>query len=578
MKKIFTLLSAVALSVASFMMSAAPMQIGNFKGELKPEIKAALQSKSDAVAFASEFNSNFNNGSNVATRVYVDKNNNVWTTQFLATGMKGTDAFQWTDKETGEPTGGPDWNEYPIYASYLVFAIIECTGADGTDKAVQYAMFWPSHYLWDQQETYTGDLDENNQIPIEFVDFDIVPFDELVNTGDFCKTFIEWDNQGYPFPEVNDAGTAYISYPLIYVDGYLKKANAQKILSVVSGYDKGLIADIDFNSADDNYVSFNATIAGVAEDNTQINDKLLFEGTCRIDGFAHKNITYPKLGGIHIFDCGEISSAALGFATPWSEDFDPLQKFMVWGYDEYLKFMINEGDVTNTTNNELLPAFDWRDDIENPQGTSEDHMNYFRFIMYSPKGTSMKGIENIWTMTFPTVAVDDFDGEEYISYCPTANCVIPYESQPQGCLTEGCVLMYHNYDYYPTEGTQVGFGTDNGFCVYIYDDYDNFMTIAYTDDVYYHNDPQDCNKYEMISPVGSKKFEPSGAVEEVSAEDAVVNAANGVVTVAGDVDVKIYTVAGAMVANKKVNGAASFNLGNGLFIVKAGNVTKKVML
>lgn len=580
MKKIFTLLSAVALSAASFMMSAFSVQVGDYKGELKPEVMAALQSKEAAAKFSSEFNSNFNNGSNVVTRSYSDAAGNNWITQFLATGKKGTEAFTWQDKD-GNIVPGPDWNEYPVYSSYLVFAVIECEGADNTkpDYAVQYALFWPSHYLWDQQFTYDGSLDENKNIPVEDRDYEIVPFEEFANGADFCRTFIEADPEGgYPYPEVNDAQTAYVSYPLLNIGGYYKKAGAQQSMNMSSGFAKGLIGKVDIMSADESYVNYEGVVAGIAKDNTQVNTTLIYEGTCRIDGFEHKDIIYPKLGGVHVFDCGVWNSAMLGFNTPWSEDFGDLHKYMVWGYDEYLKFMINEDDIVNTTNDDLLPGFDWRQDIENPVGTAEDHLNYFRFIFYSEKDG---GLNNIWRMTFP-VEVDDPDFGKYVSYAPTANCIIPYASEPQGCRTQGSVLMYKSYSYYPTDAegkpTQLGIGTVNGFNVFTNDDYNNFITITYTDQIYFHNEPNDCNKYVMVNPVGDLEIDPNGAVEEVAVENAVVNAANGVVTVNGDVNVNIYTVDGAMVAAKKVNGVANFNLGKGLYIVKAGNVTKKVML
>lgn len=580
MKKIFTLLSAVALSAASFMMSAFSVQVGDYKGELKPEVKAALQSKSEAVKFASQFNSNFNHGSNVATRAYQDAAGNTWVTQFLATGMKGTEAFKWQD-DKGNIVDGPDWNQYPVYSSYLVFAIIECEGDAQNTKpeyAVQYALFWPSHYLWDQQFTYQGDLDENKTVPVEDRDYEIVPFEEFANGEDFCRTFVEADPEaGYPYPDVNDANTAYVSYPLLNVGGYYKKPGAEQSMELNSAFSKGILGKVDFMSADENYVNYEGLVAGIAKDNTQVRTPIVYEGTCRIDGFEHKDITYPKLGGVHVFDCGVWSSADFGFNSPWSEDFNNLQKYLVWGYDEYLKFMINEDDIKNTTNNDLFPGFDWRQDIENPEGTAEDHLNYFRFYFYSEKGG---GLNNIWKMTFP-VDVDDPDFGEYVSYAPTADCMIPYASKPQGCRTEGSVLMYKSYSYYPANDpemvTQLGIGTVNGFCVYTYDDYNSFIQIMYTDQIYFHNDPQDCNKYVMVDPVGELVMDKSG-VEEVAVENAVVNAANGVVTVNGDVNVNIYTVDGAMVAAKKVNGVANFNLGKGLYIVKAGNVTKKVML
>lgn len=68
-------------------------------------------------------------------------------------------------------------------------------------------------------------------------------------------------------------------------------------------------------------------------------------------------------------------------------------------------------------------------------------------------------------------------------------------------------------------------------------------------------------------------------VDEVAADaDAYVSFNNGVVTVAGKADVAIYTLNGAVVAAGKVNGVKSFNVGKGVYVVKAGDKAQKVVM
>jgi hypothetical protein len=132
-------------------------------------------------------------------------------------------------------------------------------------------------------------------------------------------------------------------------------------------------------------------------------------------------------------------------------------------------------------------------------------------------------------------------------------------------------------------------GTTDGFGVAGINNYSEYTKLHFNGDIIYHYDSNDYTKTRTLASVGSLATPAmwggdSNGVQTVLGNNANTNVttSNGAVNVTVDADtvVVIYNVAGQAV--KSVNVAAgqtkTIALGNGLYIVKAGNNAVKVAL
>jgi hypothetical protein len=131
-------------------------------------------------------------------------------------------------------------------------------------------------------------------------------------------------------------------------------------------------------------------------------------------------------------------------------------------------------------------------------------------------------------------------------------------------------------------------GTTDGFGIAGYNNYSEYTKVHFTGDIVYHYDPTDYTKTRTLASKGSLDtpaiWNGGDGVQTVFSNDAktTISTDNGRVNVKADANtvVYIYNVAGQAV--KRVNVVAgqtkSIDLGNGLYIVKAGNKAVKVAL
>lgn len=550
MKKIFTLFSAAALGVIS-MSAAVPMQSNLHQDGFSAKYyEASKQLSADVKA------NNLVKYENLGTRGYVDQAGNYWTAQFLTTGQHIAELYTWRD-DKGNIMEAPTFEQEPALSSYVVWLVLQREGAQNSqgianeDLGIQYCLVWPSYFLWSQQFQDKSLLDGNGN-PVDFskCNVEIVPFEELTNSGSYCRTFVETGDQN-PIPNYNSTGTNIQSLSLINVGGIVTNPNTLKNTKLTTGYTKGAVASVEFFSTDGDYVNMDATFAGCEQlsdntlGNTVFNLPVLYDGSARVDGFDEKNIVWPELGGIHVFDCGVVTQKTEG--RIWSGDMEDLHKYIIWGYDKYLKFGIQSGD----TNDKVIPSLSNADDIPSNVDMA-DHLNYFRATVYTAPNQGPE--KNIWKMTEPSIAHDDYFGD-YPEYAPTANCIIPYiaatTDAPQGCQDFGYILIYKNFNYNPSESATIGLGTTDGFQSFSWDDYNNYTTITYNGTVTFHNDPN--------NPNATTTFESTGDLELSAIEEIIANE---------NVAPVYFNLQGVRVANPE----------NGMFIEVRGKVARKVVI
>jgi hypothetical protein len=131
-------------------------------------------------------------------------------------------------------------------------------------------------------------------------------------------------------------------------------------------------------------------------------------------------------------------------------------------------------------------------------------------------------------------------------------------------------------------------GTTDGFGVAGYNQYSEYTKIHFTGDIIYHYDSTDYTKTRTLATAGDlatpTMWNGGDGVHTTLANGVKANVTtdNGRVNVTADADtvVYIYNVAGQAVKNVTVKAGQtkSIALGNGLYIVKAGDKAVKVAL
>ena len=61
----------------------------------------------------------------------------------------------------------------------------------GVTRELQVCLCWPSKYIWNQIFTYDGELDSDNEIPVEKRDYSCVLPSEFCNSTEWCLEFRE---------------------------------------------------------------------------------------------------------------------------------------------------------------------------------------------------------------------------------------------------------------------------------------------------------------------------------------------------------------------------------------------------
>lgn len=598
MKKLYMLLTAVLLGVASM---AAAQWTNPFEGKqvyIKPEAAAKLQAK---MAMPLDDKLATDDSRQVISRSWYEKGSDrYYFTMFLDTEQRWCDMLAWRDKDDVEHTY--TFEEFPFYLVWfqlngVSFSNFNTLGRYQECAFIPQFTFWPCYYYWQQvvDAHFNEDLvtDENLDA--------VLPMD-LCNNSKYCRKFLEmpmkdgglvvgpeknadetnWDhwviaNQDY-MQTVATNGDAIIYYTDKMVDGttYFNGNNG---------------SSVEFKSLTDNkelemryvaYLKLN-TEGGFQRTACRLTD---YKGETKIDSFEKKTVDYP-ISELHIFLDGVTGTDYMpSLADPYIRPWGPVKRYYMQGTgSEHVHLDYAQDDVKEFDQDKIYFVFDYND----PQDLS-----YFFGALYS-EDSSEKPYGK-WQIEKTTYSLDKEYDMIMLDMVPKAGSAIPcYVDMPRDIVEyaekhnkllpddkfrayDGFNAMKASLPFYLMQGSWIANGTTDGFRFSGTDQYGNEVVASFKGDFYYHGDPKNMREYELLPTVGTL----SDVAEAVAEAEVAITVANGKVNVntPAACRVNIYDLNGkAVYAGVAYPDAAlSVELPGGFYVVKAGNTAKKVVL
>lgn len=540
MKKIFTFCAALFVAISAM----AVVNVAPVKMEMTEGAKAALKQKCAMTQATCQPEA-------VLTRAYTDPATGITYDAYLYNlGYNWPDMFD----KTAWYNQFPDFESFPFFTAQC---ILVSDNEPVTDQ-LSFLMCWPSY--WSGGLVEKGGTDWDKFAPLdafggnETPDWEVLEYGYLGAWGIFNGCWTEWENtwkgkKGY----VAQGGTLNIS-----------------------NFD----AEEDFCN-----IAFRGTLNQMGENGKEgpvvTAYNLMYSGTVHAAGF------YPipkvrEFSEVHIINTGAVTGdndewfEYLGY---WDEDWGPLQRFYFIALCE---------DVTMASNAWEVNKYDISSErVYLKEGVTNDNsvgVSYVKGALYCQEGTDMPNV--LWDQAWFTFEYKGAGWEQV--GCPSAGDLITSEynsDYANSCpfLRNDCIVSIWKNDFFDlgkNSDLKIGNGTTQGFYIAGKDAYDNVIYLDYKGDIIYHYDEDNLELTREIPAVGD--LEPHEAVNTVAADGNKIFAANGTITVevAQDGVVAVYAANGALI-NKvaaKAGQTVNVNAAKGLYIVKAGNTAKKVVL
>lgn len=594
MKKVYTLLTSALLGAAAA--TAAPAAIdgtARISEEGAAKLRSSIIKMDHAMSVPVE-------GIDTYTRAYTSGSN-----QYVFS-MALDNTQTWADVLSIDKGDGTDdkvtFEEFPFYVVRTTMYIINIATGEQTAYIPQFLM-WPAKYLFSQQYEEIGD----DKIPVDERDLSATSPNELCNTDQYCKKFVEGAlvNGGMnPNPPYDEATGQYKNW-LIMNQEMMQVVTDEANISyqgnpavTICTTSRAPAITFKYYLEDVNELAMSyecylnvKTETSTVGRNVRVSN---FVGSTRIDGWAPRDISYP-IHELHIFNAGETSSSIMGASSPYPMPWGPVRRLYVMGFGNDL-FEVGYKTNSNIFNSDDLVA-QYKLTVPAEEQVNPDNQTFFTGGLYASMDAANPYYGH-WTIATPTYAWVPGISEEFgpqLQMIPAPGVAIPAFQLPDEELMKWC--EEHNMKY-PTEtyikydgwlmwlqtyseimlnGTHIECGTTEGFMVYGKDNYDNTVTAKFNGNIFYHADPNNCQVYEEVPSVGELE-----GVENVSVSGAAIYGANGAINVNSteDAAVVIYNVNGQTVYNGavKANATVSVELPAGLYLVKAGKEAKKVVL
>lgn len=598
MKKIYMLLAAVLVGIAS--MAAAPLA-NPFEGKqvyIKPEAAARLKAKmqmplNDKLAV--------NDSRQMISRSWYDKGGDerYYFTMFLDTEQRWCDMLAYTDTDGVEHTY--TFEEFPYYLVWFQLNIISYKNFDSLGRYQEAGFipqftFWPCYYLWKQV------VDTNwNEDAVTDKNYDIVLPMDLCNNGDYCRKFMEKPiKQGGldVAPETNATDTNW-DYWVIANQDYMQMV-AENGDAIVYFTEDMLQGTTYFNGSNGSSVEFKKLV-----DNNELEMKYTayvemitssgmtqrktcrlpeYKGSTKVDAFEKKSVAYP-IDQVHIYLDGVTGSDYIPtildpYILPWG----PVKRYYMMGTGSpSVEIYYPKDNQIEFSQNDITFLFDYSD----PQ-----NLSYFFGALYSDVNSEKP--YGRWTIAKTTYSIDP-DFGIMLDMVPTPGSAIPnysvlsdevrkYIDEHGGAKPvdkfasdDGFNAMNASLPFYLMQGSHIANGTTEGFIFRGEDQYGNEVVTNYKGNIYYHGDPSDMRKYELIPSVGE-----AAGVSNAVAQPVAISAADGKINVTTDsaCRVNIYDLGGKTVYSGIAypDAALAVELPGGFYVVKAGNASRKVVL
>lgn len=568
MKKLFTLLTLGALCSSSF---AAQYDLS--KATLDPEV-AARFNLMNAQIKAGDVTA-LNQGKKIMQKSYTDAKYQ-WDIAILLQEEVWTDALTWTDKEGNEVKR--EFADFPYYwVNYQLTATDLKTGDMVT--GLNIPLLWPSYYWWEQ---YNIELKTGEEMPLAERNLTIVsPQDLALASAETHGKGFAYDGSANAW--FGDESKSFLGlFPVAaqswFPGGSFGDYNGQEA-KLVDG-NTNQITIFNFDSMDQDEETFQITNQLYFTNGAVAN--VAYDGEIRARGFVKK--TYQiNPNNVHVFYCGEESAEELGWENLFQDTtWGPVSKFFVlYASEDYISGVREESTVFD------YPGTPWKmcylAAADEDADSSDLPLAYVGGFVYGAK--DQKTPYGYYDLLEPKITYKDNGRIDKIIIAPAPNTMVPwgYNSQymPWSTGDEACSFQLIMDGYYqalrPYTRFCIGDKT-NGMFLSGIDGYGDKYLTSYKGDITFHPDPNDVQKYETIKAVGDVD-----AVEGVAAaKDFTVTAENGVIAVAveNDARVAVYTMAGAVVKTADLKAGETLNVAaeNGIYVVKAGNGVKKVVL
>lgn len=591
MKKFTTLFAAAILGCGAAIAATSAPAFPGGEYTITPEGQQkmrALEARAKILAETPEMAAQA--GEKFYTRSMV-RGNYLWDLSILLSEEKINEMVSFVDPSTGKPIVYP-FSNLPYYMASILL-----TARDQDGNYVEYYPFtacWPTKFVYEQIFTYEGDLSQDGTIPENVRDYTPVTFSELANNTTYTNKFQE-------VTYLNGVGGTPMSIENKFSFWtILENRTGNESCMYEGSYD--WVSYVDDSAEDDKRkIGSNFTFTKYEKENnfikcpmriyianisTGVNKNTVrwdYEGTGRVEGFEPTEVTLPSFGDLHLYNAGLGSSEIMGDANPFTEEWGPVTMFYcAIGGEKVIWTQATSGPFTpDAIKNGGIDTTDVQEIDENANaiwGYLYGDAKYANDINLRPK-------EEVFDIILPTTEIDEILEQEYLKIGPKTNSFVPYgyiEGQSLIAWSEdySIIPMCHNNAESLATGSRIAWGTKEGFRMQLNTLYKKTINASSVGNIYYHYDPKDISKVEILDSIGSMEWESD--VEEVAVADSNISAANGeiIVNAAEEGMINVYTLDGAKAYSVKATAGNTYHiaLSKGIYVVTFNNSNAKIAL
>lgn len=474
------------------------------------------------------------------------------------------------------------FEEMPYYwVNYILFAKRKADEKQVT--ALQIPLMWPTYFWWEQSKApLAAGLNPFEAIKPEDMDLSIVTNIELFEATAAEQLGKSFYYSGEPDPYFGDNTNSWIGfYPIApnywYPGGEGWPQTYNGAETALKDGDQTKNSLIEFTSWDPEERTYQLENTLFFENGSTLN--LNFNGEARMMGFVKEHYEVPFLTAPHVVYVGEEDGKTLDLDNMYeSSDWGPFTKFFVLGGTGGCEAVVRNGQ--NVFNQ------DWTSAMGIARVEADSEFGYYSGYLFKPANTKATDPYGWWDMKDPNIEYNDRTGNYMGNDMePRLNQLMPagYNDSymPWSSTDDGDCFYLVNEGYYTYLAPYTRFcigDKEQGLFLYGTDNYGNTYHGSYAGNIVLHTDPKDLSKTTEIPAISD-----IDAVEGVAAaEGAKIIAGNGVVSVVAeeDVNVAVYNLAGACVkaSDLKAGNSMVIELEDGIYVVKAGNAVKKVVL
>lgn len=575
MKKIFTLL-IVAICAALVMPAQAfdtsNVKFSGFKGNCaKLNTQAKVMEAVEAPEAANK----------VVKRTW-QSGQYIYEATFMNMGVL-TDNIQFTmvDPTTGAESFA-DFEDFPYYCVVMLLTRANRTSVNNKTVQVQCWTSWPAECSLD----WVGDTQ------IDYSLNEIVTPDVLAASKTACKIFKYHGFTGENevsnfFPSINTATGKMSGWPIwsnqVDVKQIVNNNSDLSFTSEGSNITAFSVEEFDHENEDEIYMPFEFHFSN----GTIIDGE--YRGGCELVDMYLFDAVY-NFRELHIFNGGQSKMAdtldediyPYPFGYPENPDWNPVNKYFIVAVEgEGMIWIDVAGQGAVPFDSMLLKVYLTPDQQKN--------LDNLRWI----KGSFWTSADNFYNQRFNCKGATPYqetipgtDQKVTVFRCNPENGIfIPkgYDDSYDWVAEDGFETVWGKYERDFCAPSYFATNTPEGFKLDALDLPGNTYKAAYKGKVIYHPNPANMREtQELESLVGDFDPEQSG-VAAIGADDTfVVSTFGNDINVESNEDavVVVYNLAGAAVAKANVaaGNAATFTVGNGVYVVKVGNAAKKVVL